>query len=129
MEQVAWQVGRQWNLGPTDGLCCLDVIACTQRPKMHFLDQGDLKDGVPFFCPSHKAGDVDNFLKLPLDALQGDKKRNKTGILYHDDCQVVSVSSHKVYADGRDEDLRGRGNVTPAGLILQFSLVSDDWRP
>ena len=126
-ERVRFEVSRQWTLGPVDGPCLLDVIACLKRPRKHFLDQGALRGSAPFFSVSHKCGDADNHLKGIADALQGVKKKGRVGTLYNDDCQIVGGSGHKVYADGLGEELEGTGGGIPVGVIIQFSVVDPDW--
>lgn len=56
------------------------------RPKSHYTSKGELRAGAPSF-PGKP--DVDKLCRAVLDAL--------TGILYHDDAQVVSLSASKRY--------------------------------
>jgi Holliday junction resolvase RusA-like endonuclease len=56
------------------------------RPKSHYTSKGELRAGAPSF-PGKP--DVDKLCRAVLDAL--------TGILYHDDAQVVSLSATKRY--------------------------------
>lgn len=56
------------------------------RPKSHYTSKGELRAGAP----SHPGKpDIDKLCRAVLDAL--------TGILYHDDAQVVSLSASKRY--------------------------------
>ena len=56
------------------------------RPKSHYTSKGELRAGAP----SHPGKpDIDKLCRAVLDAL--------TGILYHDDAQVVSLSATKRY--------------------------------
>ncbi len=56
------------------------------RPKSHYTSKGELRAGAPSF-PGKP--DVDKLCRAVLDAL--------TGILYHDDAQVVSLNATKQY--------------------------------
>ncbi len=56
------------------------------RPKSHYTSKGELRAGAPSF-PGKP--DVDKLCRAVLDAL--------TGILYHDDAQVVSLNASKRY--------------------------------
>ena len=56
------------------------------RPKSHYTSKGALRAGAP----THPGKpDIDKLCRAVLDAL--------TGILYHDDAQVVSLSATKRY--------------------------------
>lgn len=56
------------------------------RPKSHYTSKGELRAGAP----SHPGKpDIDKLCRAVLDAL--------TGILYHDDAQVVSLNASKRY--------------------------------
>ena len=56
------------------------------RPKSHYTSKGVLRAGAP----THPGKpDIDKLCRAVLDAL--------TGILYHDDAQVVSLSASKRY--------------------------------
>ena len=56
------------------------------RPKSHYTSKGALRAGAP----SHPGKpDIDKLCRAVLDAL--------TGILYHDDAQVVSLNASKRY--------------------------------
>jgi len=67
------------------------------RPKSHYL-RGQLRDAAPQWHRSRP--DVDNLLKLVLDALNG--------IAYGDDAQVVAITGQKRYC---------AVNETPHSLI------------
>jgi len=56
------------------------------RPKSHYTSKGELRAGAPSF-PGKP--DVDKLCRAVLDAL--------TGILYHDDAQVISLNASKRY--------------------------------
>jgi crossover junction endodeoxyribonuclease RusA len=56
------------------------------RPKSHYTSKGALRAGAP----THPGKpDIDKLCRAVLDAL--------TGILYHDDAQVVSLNASKRY--------------------------------
>ncbi len=56
------------------------------RPKSHYTSKGELRAGAP----THPGKpDIDKLCRAVLDAL--------TGILYHDDAQVVSLNASKRY--------------------------------
>ena len=74
------------------------VWACFERPKGHFTRKGALKEDAPEHVL--KKPDADKTLRAVLDAL--------TGILYHDDSQVICSKVYKLWAD---EDF-------PAGTLI-----------
>lgn len=60
------------------------------RPRAHYRKNGALRDDAPNYC--NKRPDLDKLLRSTKDSL--------TGIVWHDDSQVVCVFATKVYADG-----------------------------
>lgn len=62
------------------------------RPKSHFL-RGVIRDTAPYWHT--KTPDVDNLVKLVLDALNG--------YAYGDDAQVVAISATKRYCGAHEE--------------------------
>jgi Holliday junction resolvase RusA-like endonuclease len=74
------------------GPVMLQVDFCFPRPKAHYRTgrhAGELKPGSP---SSHSTKpDVDKLLRAIGDAL--------SGVIWRDDCQVVSVTATKTYAE------------------------------
>lgn len=68
------------------------------RPKSHYTSKGELRASAPSF-PGKP--DVDKLCRAVLDAL--------TGILYHDDAQVVSLNASKRY---------GVASMTAISLVM-----------
>ncbi len=65
------------------------------RPKSHYGSKGDLKPGMPLYCP--KRPDLDKLERCVLDAL--------TGIAWADDCQVALVRTFKIYGNKPGADI------------------------
>ena len=68
------------------------VIFFLPRPRGHFgkgRNEDKLRGSAPI--APHVKPDIDKLTRAILDAL--------TGIVWHDDAQVVDLSAHKVYAD------------------------------
>lgn len=59
------------------------------RPKAHYDSRGDLRRDAPSWCG--KRPDLDKYTRLVCDAL--------TGVVWHDDSQVVELTARKKYAD------------------------------
>ena len=73
---------------PTGQPVGIAIAFAFARPKSHYTSKGVLRAGAP----SHPGKpDVDKLCRAVLDAL--------SGILYHDDAQVVSLSATKRYGD------------------------------
>jgi Holliday junction resolvase RusA-like endonuclease len=80
----------------TDSSVSIDVTFIVSRPDSHFVG-GDRDHGVrPDFerTPPTVQGDLDNFLKFFLDAMNG--------ILYSDDRNVVTISASKLFTANRN---------------------------
>ena len=68
----------------------MEITFCYKRPRSHYRSKNKkliLKDDVPFYKGSK--ADIDNLAKFVIDSLNG--------VFYKDDCQVVSLSSYKVW--------------------------------
>lgn len=77
---------------PTRAPVRLDLVFFMPRPASHYgtgKKAATLKPGAPEVCP--KRPDLDKLARCALDAL--------TGIVYADDCQVVEISTRKVYGE------------------------------
>lgn len=60
------------------------------RPPSHYLTDGiRLRTSAPSY-PGHRCGDIDKLLRAVLDAI--------TGVVIHDDTQVIDVRARKFYA-------------------------------
>jgi Holliday junction resolvase RusA-like endonuclease len=68
----------------------LEVTFYMPRPQEHFSAKGPVKENFVNLRPTVKP-DLDNMLKAVKDAM--------TGIVWHDDSQVVSETVSKFYAD------------------------------
>ena len=77
------------TLGPVAISMCFSL----PRPKSHFGAKG-LKASAPL----HHSGkpDVDNLAKLVMDQI------TKSGRIWKDDSQVVSLTAHKIWASGNE---------------------------
>jgi Holliday junction resolvase RusA-like endonuclease len=78
-----------------EGALTVDMTFYVARPKGHFTSKGTLSaEGRRARWPIKKP-DVDNAIKLVLDALNGHA--------YHDDVDVVSITARRVWApDGHE---------------------------
>jgi len=71
---------------PTQQSVGIGITFVFVRPKSHYTSKGALRAGAP----THPGKpDIDKLCRAVLDAL--------TGILYHDDAQVVSLNASKRY--------------------------------
>ena len=78
---------------PADGAVGVSIVFTLPRPKSHYgtgRNAGKLKSSAPEHHTGPRA-DIDNLVKAVLDAL--------TGIIYHDDGQVVRVFAAKHYEE------------------------------
>lgn len=74
-----------------DGPVCIHVKVCVERPQSHLNTRGDLNaSGVRMGLPYKQKPDVDNVLKLVMDALNGHA--------YRDDVQVVETHLNRIWA-------------------------------
>lgn len=88
--QQAWLVAGRPSADDEDALS-LDVAFHLARPRSHYGRDGQLLDSAPAWPIGNP--DIDNLVKVVLDAL--------TGLLYHDDGQVISLSAaRKLYCAG-----------------------------
>ncbi len=62
-----------------------------KRPASHFTSKGALTKKAPLEATSHGLGDIEKLARSVNDAL--------SGILFHDDRQVVEMHLSKVYDD------------------------------
>lgn len=62
-----------------------------KRPPSHFTSKGALTKKAPIEAVSHGLGDIEKLARSVNDAL--------SGILFHDDRQVVEMHLSKVYDD------------------------------
>jgi Holliday junction resolvase RusA-like endonuclease len=90
----AWQgIGAPRLEGPI----CLQVGLCVTRPRGHFNSKGELNaEGRRHPRPSRQKPDVDNALKLVMDALNTRA--------WHDDVQITDASVYRVW-DEKDQTL------------------------
>ncbi len=75
---------------------CLVIEFRMPRPKSHFKSNGEIKVDAPWF-PIVRP-DLTKLLRSTEDAM--------TGIVYHDDAQIVEQNIHRTYSD--DEDVGAR---------------------
>ncbi len=82
---------HKWPL--TLGPVAISMCFSLPRPKSHFGAKG-LKASAPV----HHSGkpDVDNLAKLVMDQI------TKSGRVWRDDSQVVSLTAHKIWASGNE---------------------------
>lgn len=84
----AWKDAGQPRL---EGPIALTLVLKVARPKSHFTAKGELNtEGKRKPWPTGKKPDLDNALKLVMDALNGRA--------YRDDVDVVSVSASRLWA-------------------------------
>ena len=95
----------------------VDAVFKMKRPLSHYKPDTDvhglgsdrLKESAPKLMYGGPKVDVDNLVKLVLDAL--------IGYIYEDDCQVVSIQSSKIYDS--DDDCRG-------STVIKFRVADED---
>jgi Holliday junction resolvase RusA-like endonuclease len=82
---------HKWPL--TLGPVAISMCFSLPRPKSHFGAKG-LKTSAPV----HHSGkpDADNLAKLVMDQI------TKSGRVWRDDSQVVSLTAHKIWASGNE---------------------------
>lgn len=83
------RVKADWLLGFLDYALVLDVTFYMPRPKSHFTSKGLLRPTAPVY-PTKKP-DRTKLLRLLEDSC--------TGVLWHDDAQIVDGGIRKLYAD------------------------------
>ena len=88
----AAKVGNGWHF--TSEAVSVSITFAMPRPKSHFGAKG-LKPSAPV----HHVGkpDADNTCKLILDQI------TRSGCVWRDDSQVVSLTVHKFYATGAEQ--------------------------
>lgn len=84
-----------------DGWCTtmgvnVSVEFLFQRPKSHFLTNGELRPSSPKHCTT-RVGDIDKLVRALADAL--------TGVAYEDDSQIIQLNATKRYA--RNDEREG----------------------
>lgn len=85
----AWQDAGEPRL---EGAIKIGVLLKVKRAQDHYTSKGALSaKGLRFPRPTGKKPDVDNALKLIMDALNGRA--------YHDDVDVVEASVHRVWSE------------------------------
>ena len=62
-----------------------------RRPQSHLTSKGALTKNAPLYPIGRNVGDLDKLCRALLDAL--------TGVAFHDDSQVVDLTSRKRYSD------------------------------
>lgn len=67
----------------------VEIVCYLPRPKGHYRSNGQLKNWAPQYCTSKP--DKDNIEKAVYDAM--------TGVVWHDDAQVVDGRLIKYYGD------------------------------
>lgn len=82
---------RDWKRPPIQTPVRVLIDIRLKRPKSHYTTKGQLKKSAPKFPISKRSGDLDNFEKTVLDALNG--------IAYDDDSQVTDLHCYKAYSD------------------------------
>ena len=87
--EMATQTRWELTLGPV----AVELRFAMPRPKSHFGAKG-LKPSAPV----HHSGkpDADNLAKLVMDQI------TKSGKIWRDDSQVVSLTAHKLWASGNE---------------------------
>ncbi len=79
----------RFNSGKSIGLF---VVFRFQRPSCHYVSRNRTNGNIkPVFLGSTPVGDVDNYAKFTMDALNQ--------VLYRDDAQVVNIEGQKMYAE------------------------------
>ena len=85
LKQTRWEL----TLGPVS----VSLNFAMPRPKSHFAAKG-LKPSAPVYHVGRP--DVDNTCKLILDQI------TRSGCVWRDDSQVVSLTVHKIWASGNE---------------------------
>jgi Holliday junction resolvase RusA-like endonuclease len=83
------------------------------RPKAHYgtgRNATTLKPSAPAYPTGHDTGDADKLLRLALDAMQDAE-------LMPDDCQIVEVTSRKVYPLA--DDTRAGDALPWPGVVIR----------
>lgn len=82
-----------------EGAVAIEVVITVMRPKGHFNSKGELnKKGLSMPFPSNKKPDLDNALKLVMDALNSRA--------YRDDVQICSATVRRVWGDWPETIIR-----------------------
>lgn len=82
-------VQEEWGFGHLDGALTARLIFLVDRPKSHMgqgRNAGTVRPAMRVKYP-FPGGDLDNYVKGPLDALNG--------VAFHDDKQVTDLSATK----------------------------------
>lgn len=103
----AWQsmvgfTAKQKGCKPTLGPISVTILYILPRPKGHFGTRGNVKSTSPVL-PIGKP-DIDKLERAILDSL--------TGVVYHDDSQVVKVSQEKIYTSAPNDQPGARVRVS-----------------
>lgn len=86
------------------GPLSIDMEFVFARPSSHLTSRGGLRVSAPRFHTNMP--DVDNLVKLVLDALNGE--------FYRDDRQVIAISARKRFA--------APGEVSSTGVVLTYGV-------
>ena len=98
----AWE---QSSAEMIDGAVWLSLDIVVSRPNSHYKKNGELNtEGLRYPLPIKQKPDVDNCLKLVMDALNG--------VAYFDDVRVIKVIVTRVW--GNDE-----------GLLIKIGKITD----
>ena len=92
-QTVMYSVRQQYQGPQLDGPLAVDVEFLVSRPKNHYGTGKKTKDKLRALAPRHhtKRPDATKLWRAAEDAL--------TGILWHDDAQIVSQRIEKKYSD------------------------------
>jgi crossover junction endodeoxyribonuclease RusA len=74
-----------------EGAVAVDVVFRFIQPKSHFTSKGKPSCNWTEFPVGRNKGDIDKLCRSTLDAL--------TGVLFHDDAQVVSLKAQRQWSD------------------------------
>lgn len=95
----------------------VEATSTLKRPAYHYgtgRNAGIIKDRYLIVQPvEHGTGDVDKLARVYLDVLQQAK-------VLHDDCQVVELTTRKVYVDSKRPDA-----LTYPGMLLRVTPLED----
>jgi crossover junction endodeoxyribonuclease RusA len=80
---------REGAMQPTAEAFHVEMTFCFRRPNNHHTSKGNLTTRAPRYHMQHP--DVDKLIRAVLDAL--------TGVVWHDDKQVVYVRGHKQWSE------------------------------
>ena len=86
------------GLEPLIGRVQIRLTVMIPRPQSHLDIRGDLKKGSPKDPIGRRSGDVDNYAKGVLDAMNG--------VVYEDDSQVDALVITKLYEEDEDRGVR-----------------------